>query len=241
MKLKIWIVWILTFNATLAVASDSFSEQDPWEPVNRVMFNLNGSLDTFVFRPVARAYLWAMPTYGQARVTGMFMNLGEVRNMANNALQGKLGSAGVDFSRFLINSTVGLLGMYDVASHWGLERSDEDFGQTLAVWGVPAGPYMVIPITGPATVRDATGAIGEYWLDPVTYMEERSVADKINIARFIELRARFISVEGLATGDDYTFIRNAYLQRRDFLINDGQLADEWDEWDDEWDDDEDLD
>ena len=130
---------------------------DPFESVNRAVFTFNENADEYVIKPVAEAYQFVLPDFVRTGVTNFFSNIGDVFVAVNNLLQGKPGNAANDIGRFLVNSTIGILGLFDVATDAGLEKNKEDFGQTLGVWGVPSGPYVVLPLFGPSSVRDTAG------------------------------------------------------------------------------------
>ncbi len=211
---------------------DDFTVQQPdkdrFEGFNRTMFSFNQTLDKWILKPVAKGYRWVAPKPVEIGVNNFFSNLGEVSNIVNDVLQWKWEQAGNDTGRILINSTVGVLGLFDVASPAGLERSDgEDFGQTLAVWGVPRGPYLVLPLMGPATVRDGTGMPVEWYLDPVSYLDPPRDEYLVKGLDIVRQRAELLDVEDLVSGDMYIFMRDAYLQRRNYLINDGEVEDDF--------------
>lgn len=213
-------------------AEDDFTVQDAnedrFEGFNRAMFSFNQTLDNWFLKPVAKGYRWIAPKPVEIGVNNFFSNLGEVSNIFNDVLQWKWKQAGNDTGRILINSTVGVLGLFDVAGPAGLERSEgEDFGQTLAVWGVPQGAYLVLPIFGPSTIRDGVATPVEWYLDPVAYLDparDRYLVKGLDIVR---QRAELLDVEDLASGDMYIFMRDAYLQRRNYLINDGEVEDDF--------------
>lgn len=215
--------------ATLIVlpAMASASEEDPWESFNRPVFRFNDVLDTYALKPLAQGYQKVTPQFVEDGVHNVFANIGDVGNLANNLLQGKLHNAGVDSSRLIFNTTFGLLGFIDVASRMGLQRNDEDFGQTLGVWGVNSGPYLVLPLLGPSTVRDATAKVPDSFLGPYPYIDHvptRNVTRGVNV---IDARARLLSAERMISGDKYIFIRNVYLQSREFRIRDGEVVDDF--------------
>jgi phospholipid-binding lipoprotein MlaA len=135
------------------------SEEDPWQGYNRFMFRINDNVDAYTLKPLAKGYQAVTPQVLEDGVHNIFRNIGDVGNLANNVLQGKLHDAGVDSGRLIFNTTFGLLGFFDVATQLGLQRSDEDFGQTLGAWGLGSGPYVVLPLLGPSTVRDAIGSL----------------------------------------------------------------------------------
>jgi phospholipid-binding lipoprotein MlaA len=189
------------------------------------MYAFNDSVDSAVVRPVAQAYKDYMPNLVQTGVSNFFDNIGDLNVMVNNLLQFKIENAVSDFGRILWNSTVGIFGLIDVASHMGLEKHDEDFGQTLAVWGVPDGPYIVLPLLGPSNVRDSVGLVGDIYVDPLFQIEEEgNVYWGAVILRFIDTRADLLSASRVleqAAIDPYIFVRDAYLQHRRNLVYDG--------------------
>lgn len=216
-------------------------DPDPWEGFNRSMFNFNQKVDDNVLRPAAVGYKKVVPAPGRTALSNMFSNFGEITTILNDVAQLKLLQAGADTSRFLINLTVGFFGVFDVASHIGLKKHDEDFGQTLGYWGVPSGPFVMWPLLGPSTVRDSMGTGLEYTAGVGYGNIGRNDAETLglNTLNGLSVRAKLLDVEGMVSGDPYVFLRSFYLQRRDFLINDGQTADDFgdDSWDDDWEDD----
>ena len=202
------------------------NERDPWQGFNRSIYSFNDTLDRHALKPVAKSYRAVMPDFAEQGVRNFFSNLNDVSVAVNNLLQAKLKDSFSDIGRLLVNSTVGVLGLFDVASSIGLEKHQEDFGQTLATWGVGSGPYIVWPFFGPSTLRDTPSLVVDtVLLDPVTHVElklaERaSVIALDRISRRAELLSLEQAVDEIST-DRYTFIREAYLDRRDFLIHDG--------------------
>ncbi len=162
----------------------------------------------------------------QTGVGNFFSNLGEIRTTLNSLLQGKGANAGASTGRFLINSTVGVLGLFDVASHMDLTAREEDFGQTLAVWGVDSGPYLVLPLLGPSTLRDTGGLPVDMYTYPVTYVEDDTVRYSLRGLQAIDARAGLLDQEDLIRGDRYSFIRDSWLQRRRFEVSDGELGED---------------
>ena len=200
---------------------------DPLEGFNRAMFAVNEGLDTVLVKPVAQAYDFAVPLPAKAGVGSFFGNIADIRNVLNNALQGKLANAGNDFGRLLINSTVGIFGLFDVASELGLEKHDEDFGQTLAVWGWNESDFLFLPILGPRTVRDTGGWVVDAYTDPTWYTLRKSVAARNSLLalRFVDVRASLLPSDKVveeAALDKYAYVRDAYLQRRRNQIFDGR-------------------
>ncbi|PRB82062.1 VacJ family lipoprotein [Pseudomonas sp. MYb185] len=205
-----------------------YRDPDPWEPMNRVIFRFNDTLDTYALKPVAKGYDRVMPQFLNDGVTNVFNNLGEPKNLINNTLQGKFHDAGIDLARFLMNTTVGVVGVFDVATRMGLQRNDEDFGQTLGAWGVQSGPYVMLPLFGPSTVRDGSAFALEgytvYNYADTDHVRTRNTAVGLDI---VDTRAGLLSQERLIRGDKYRFIRNAWLQNREYKVKDGQVEDEF--------------
>lgn len=197
---------------------------DPWEKYNRNMFEFNDGIDRAVLKPVAQAYTAAVPQLARDCVANIFSNLNDVPSALNNLLQGKPAQTVSDLCRVAINTTIGLLGCFDVASKMGLEKSDEDFGQTLGRWGVGAGSYFVWPLLGPSTVRDSVGRVVGFQTDPLNAVDHMRTRNVLTGTRVIDLRAQLLPAEKIVEGaalDKYQFIRDAYLQRRRNLVYDG--------------------
>lgn len=208
------------------VAGEEPHPDDPWEGFNRGVFVFNEAIDRAVLKPVARGYDTITPEPVQTGVGNFFSNLGEIRTSLNSLLQGKPTNAGLSTSRFLINSTVGIAGLWDFATPMGITADEEDFGQTLGVWGVDEGPYLVLPLLGPSTVRDASGLPVDAYTYPLTYIDDETVRLGLTALRIIDVRAGFLEQEELIRGDRYAFIRDTYLQRRRFEVSDGELGDD---------------
>lgn len=206
-----------------AVADES--AHDPYEGFNRAMFAVNEVVDKYAAKPVAQAYDAALPLPVKAGVGNFFGNVGDLWIGVNNALQGKFANAGTDFGRLAINLTLGIFGLFDVASELGLDKHDEDFGQTLAVWGVGDGPYLFWPIIGPRNVRDTAGWAADLYVDPVGSVDPVAVRNSLVGLRFVDIRASLLPADKVveeAALDKYSYIRDAYLQRRRNQIFDGR-------------------
>ncbi|KGE76835.1 MULTISPECIES: MlaA family lipoprotein [Halomonas] len=216
---------LLTGCATTSGVDDAHPD-DPWEGFNRGVFAFNETLDRYALKPVAQGYRFVTPDPVQTGVGNFFSNLGEIGNTVNSLLQAKPANAGISTGRFLVNSTVGVLGFFDVASRMDLVGREEDFGQTLAVWGVGEGPYLVLPLLGPSTVRDTAGLPVDMYTDPVTYVEEDKVRYGLRGLDVIDTRAGLLDQEELIRGDRYSFIRDSWLQRRRFEVNDGEMGED---------------
>lgn len=213
---------------TFALASGAIAEdglRDPYEGFNRSMFAVNEVVDKYAAKPVAQVYDKAVPLPVKAGVGNLFGNAGDLWVGVNDALQGKFGDAGIDIGRLLVNSTIGIFGLFDVASELGLERHDEDFGQTLAVWGVNDGGYLFWPIIGPRTARDTVGWAVDTYVDPVSSVSPISVRNSVTALRFVDIRASLLPSDRVieeAALDKYSYIRDAYIQRRRNQIFDGR-------------------
>jgi phospholipid-binding lipoprotein MlaA len=208
-----------------AAAGDN--PHDPYEGFNRAMFAVNEGLDMVLFKPIAQGYDAALPLPAQAGISSFFDNLLEIQNALNNLLQGKGGDAAIDLGRLLVNSTVGIFGLFDVASELGLEHHREDFGQTLAVWGWAESDFLFWPGLGPRTVRDTGGWVVDIYTDPTWATKYKSVATRNSLVglRFVDLRASLLPTDKLvdeAALDKYAYVRDGYLQRRRNLIHDGR-------------------
>lgn len=198
---------------------------DPLERYNRAMFAFNETMDKAILKPVAKGYNWIMPSVLSTGVTNFFNNLDDIVVFANSLLQLKIKQAVATSARVVYNTTFGLLGFIDVASHMDLPKKNEDFGQTLAVWGVDSGPYFVLPFLGPSTVRDGLSVPVDWILfDPIFQDKELNVTLTALVIRYTDKRAGLIKAGDIidATAPDkYAFLRDAYLQRREYLIHDG--------------------
>ena len=207
--------------------------RDPLEPVNRAVFSFNDGFDRHFMRPVARGYKAITPDPGEQGVRNFFANLGDVRNLLNDLLQLKPTEALDDFGRLAINSTFGLLGVFDIATDVGLERNDEDFGQTLGYWGVPDGPYLVLPILGPSSLRDAPSLYVDYRTSPQTYAVHRQwLSNSMWALNFTSVRAELLGVSAVLDDvafDRYQSLRDAWFERRAFQVSDGASAKSQDE------------
>lgn len=206
---------------------------DPFESWNRKIFTFNDWADRYVLRPIATGYTKITPDPVERGISRMFSNIGEVPSVLNSLLQGKPSRAANSVGRFLVNSTVGLLGFFDVARHMGLERQEgEDFGQTLGHWGMPSGPYLVLPLLGSSTLRDAPALVVDMYSNPIYYIDDEG--ERLGVAGLgvVSARANLLEAESLISGDRYLFIRDVYLQRREFLVRDGEIEDDFGDYDD---------
>jgi len=218
---------VLFFISTFSIAEDEDVNVDPFEPTNRIVFEISDDLDTMIIRPVAEIYRDVTPRFIKNSVTNFFYNLSEVDTIINQLLQGKIVLAGQDSLRFLINSTIGIVGFVDVATRVGFERHDEDFGQTLGYWGVPAGPYVFLPLIGPSTIRDSFSKPTSWFLSGNLSVSDEEAKIFINLLDAVETRERLLVAEKLIVGDKYEFVKSVYLQTRNDLVFDGEVEDEF--------------
>ena len=201
------------------------SRDDPFEPMNRASYRVHEVVDGHFIKPVVQAYVDYTPRVVQQGIHNFFGNIDDFFSFINAALQNKPDKAGHDLGRVITNTGFGLLGLIDVASEAGVPKGNEDFGQTFGVWGIPQGPYLFIPVFGPTTVRDGTGWIIRGYASPIGYIEDIPTRNVLWALNVIDLRASALQAESVvnqAALDPYTFIRRAYLQRRRYLVYDGQ-------------------
>ena len=198
-------------------------EHDPWEGMNRGLYAFNDGLDKVSFKPLAKGYVIIIPTPIRRGVTNFSRNLRTPGNAINNFLQGKPGNGFSELGRFLANSTFGVLGLFDIATRGGVEAHPEDFGQTAAVWGIPPGPYVMLPFFGPRTMRDALTLPLDIAADPLRYYDDDTVRISLWLLRLIDVRAQLLPLEGMLqdSADPYITVRESYLQNRTFQIHDG--------------------
>lgn len=237
-------ITLLALLSICSLVSASDDDVDPWQGFNRSVFEFNEILDAYVAKPVAQGYQAITPQFLDTGISNFFSNLEDVLIIANDVFQLKPIQALSDTGRFLINSTIGVFGFFDVASHIGLVKHNEDLGQTLGYWGVGSGPYVMLPVLGPSSVRDAFGIAGDS-LSGLGYTQAVDVPAQqggLWLLRNVDVRADLIASEGLISGERYSFFRSFYMQRREYLVNDGLMADDdFDEEDDFDEDNEDFD
>jgi len=225
---------IITLNLMLLLSIGLDANDDPFEDYNRKIWAFNEFLDDNFAKPTAEIYTSVTPDFVEIGITNFFRNLNELDNTVNQLLQGRPLFAANDFSRFILNSTIGIGGFFDVGSKLGLERHDEDFGQTLGLWGVSQGPFLMIPIYGPSTPRSLAGRSVSSVLSGTFAIEETDVRIGITALDALETRARYLEVETLIIGDRYSFIRDSYMQYQEFESSNGE--DQTDDFVDDMDD-----
>ena len=215
---------LILAGAVSGCAHTSNNPRDPLESFNRGVYTFNDTLDNVILKPVAIGYRTVLPQFARTGVRNFFSNLDDVTVIINSLLQFKLPQALSDTGRFVINSTVGVLGFVDVATHLGLEKHNEDFGQTLGYWGIGSGPYLVLPLLGPSSFRDGIGRLGDMYTDLVWYIDRDTTRYIMLGTRVVSNREALLDSEKIldaAAIDRYAFIRDAYLQRRRNLVHDG--------------------
>lgn len=203
--------------------------RDPFEPLNRGVYKFNDGVDKLVIKPVSEMYRDVVPPFMRTGVSNFFSNLNDVIVALNNLMQGKVEAAINDVGRILVNTTLGVLGLMDPATELGVEKNNEDFGQTLGFWGLGAGPYIVLPFIGPSSARDTVGWFGDAYTWPVTYLEPTRHRNALIGLRFVSVRAELLEASQIletAALDPYEFVRDAYLQRRRNLVYDGNPPDD---------------
>ena len=216
------------FLLVLLLSFPIFGEEinDPFEDLNRDIFIFNEKLDEKLLKPAAITYRKVTPQFARTGVTNFFNNLEEIDTTINQILQGEIKYAFNDAGRFVINSTIGLFGLIDVASKMGLERHEEDFGQTLGVWGFDSGPYIMIPFLGPSNPRDLLSRPISSFLSGTFAMEDNDVKITLVGIDALETRERLLDAETLIIGDKYIFVKDAYVQSREYEINNGSTEDD---------------
>ncbi|SEB22285.1 MlaA family lipoprotein [Paraburkholderia sartisoli] len=203
------------------------TKEDPLEGLNRTIFTFNDKVDQYALKPVAQGYVYITPQPVRDSVTNFFSNIGDVYTAANNLLQLKITDGVEDIMRIVINTIFGVGGLFDVATLAKLPKHNQDLGLTMGHYGVPPGPYLVLPLFGPSTVRDAVGTVGNYYVNPLSYIHPDGLSWALYGLNIVSTRANLLGASDVldnAALDKYSFVRNAYLQRRRYLISDGSTA-----------------
>ncbi len=216
---------VLALSLTGCASFRAAAPGDPLEPVNRGIYSFNSTFDHYLLKPIAKGYDAAVPNLVKTGVSNVFQNAADAQSVVSDALQLKRGKLGDDLGRVLINTTLGIGGLFDHASTMGIERGNEDLGQTLGYWGISSGPYLVIPFLGPSSLRDAVARYPEGLYDPVSTLSSVPARNTLLGVRAVDARVGLFPAEGLmnqAALDRYTFLRSAYLQRRQSLVLDGK-------------------
>jgi phospholipid-binding lipoprotein MlaA len=219
------LLWIALLGSGCASAPGRTTNADPWEGFNRGVYKFNDTVDRATLKPVAKGYRKVTPRWIRTGVGNFFANLSYPVTIVNQFLQGKAKTGFQDTGRFLVNTTLGVVGLVDVATKVGLEANDEDFGQTLAVWGVGSGPYLTLPFFGPSSLRDAPSRIADYFMGPLTYVDTIPWEAEWGMRGLdlVHSRAELLSLDPTlqSTFDPYAFIRDAFVQQREYTIFDG--------------------
>lgn len=232
------ITRVALMTALLVGSVQAQDEMDPWEGYNRWMFEFNDASDRILIKPVARGYDAIMPEPARIGVNNFFSNFYDFNGVLNALLQGRIEEALNNTFRVITNSTVGLLGLFDVASMTGIPRYETDFGHTLSIWGVPRGNFVMLPFIGPSTVRSASGMAVDAFASPTGQLMNDEAYWGLRVFNLIDLRAGLLDAEEIITGDRYVFYRDIYLQNRAMLESDGQVKDDFSEFDNDWDEEE---
>lgn len=226
---------VLLLNGCASVQATN--PDDPWESWNRSMQSFNDGVDDYVMKPVAEGYRWITPDFVDQGISNFFSNIGDIRVTINDALQGKFAQSAFDGTRFFLNTTLGLGGFIDLASNVDLPKHHEDFDQTLGYWGMPTGPYLVLPLLGPSSPRGVLGVAGDVAMNPISYTGiyfsstavSRAVSVGLGGLNAIDLRADNLENERIASEaalDRYAFFRGAYFSQRNYLVNDGNVPED---------------
>ena len=207
-------------------ATTAKDPQDPWEGWNREVQTFNDHLDDYAMKPVAKGYRWITPSFVDRGLTNFFSNIRDIDVTLNDLLQFKISQTGMDGSRFIVNTIAGVGGLVDVATMIDLPKHNEDFDQTMGVWGVPTGPYLVLPFFGPSSPRGAGGLVGDAAMNPISYFDSLIITGGLFGLNAINMRANNLGTEKIATEaaiDRYSFFKTAYFQQREYLVNDGNM------------------
>ncbi len=220
---------LLTFLSGCATTSGPGDGHDPLEGFNRAMHGFNETFDGTIGKPLATGYKALLPAPVDKGISNFFSNINDIIVLVNEVLQAKFSAAVSDVGRVVVNTTIGILGFIDVATSMGLEKHQEDFGQTLGYWGLGPGPYLVIPFLGPSTLRDAVGLVPDNYIDPLFRINHIPTRNALLALKALDKRSDLLSATNIvetAALDQYTFVRDAYLQRREHLVYDGNLPEE---------------
>ncbi|MDC0221756.1 VacJ family lipoprotein [Gammaproteobacteria bacterium] len=221
------IAVLILLTSFLILPNVNAQSYDPWRNTNQRIFAFNDYFDQLLVRPITLTYTSLAPRLVRQGVGNFFSNSRDINIAANNALQFKFQAAISDAGRVVINSTIGVAGIFDVASSLGLDKHEEDFGQTFGAWGLDTGPYLVLPVFGSSNLRDALGLVLDTAFNPIQYLEEASLRLALFSAEEIDSRSRLLALDELVSGDKYIFFREASIQNREYLVNDGQIEDEF--------------
>ena len=223
-NLRVAILLGLAFVTSGCATANKTDPRDPWESWNRGVQGFNDKLDDYFMKPISKGYQWVTPSFVDRGVTNFFSNVDDINVVINDMLQAKFLQSGSDVGRLLLNTTVGVGGFVDVASMVDLPKHNEDWDQTFGSWGIPSGPYLVMPFIGPSTPRGVIGAAGDSASNPINWVNPAAIPYGAGALRTIDMRADMLSATKIAdeaSVDRYEFIRNAYFQQRNYQIFDG--------------------
>ena len=229
------LIVALVLLCTGCASAQERSNADPYEGINRGIFAFNDGLDRNIVAPISRGYRAITPNFVERGVRNFFANLYDFNGTINAVLQGRFLEAAQNGGRFVVNSTVGLLGVLDIASEMGIAPYRTDFGHTLARWGFDSGPFLMVPLFGPRTVRSGTGFVFDTVASVQWGLDSTSLQLSLFALEVIDNRAALTEAEELITGDRYIFIRDIYLQQREAFVNDGVIQDSFSDFDEEFD------
>lgn len=215
-------------------AATAAGNDDPLEAINRPLFVFNDTLDRTILRPVAQGYDYVFPRPVKTGVSNFFSNLFDINRTVNSLLQGRLDGAGRSAARFVVNSSLGMFGLFDVATDMGLTLNRADFGQTLAAWGAPEGPYVMVPLLGPRTLRSGMGTLVDTVASVPGQVDNVPVRNTLFFTGIVNERALLLDADKLLSGDRYIFLRDAYLQQRRSFIGNGEVQDDFSDYEDDW-------
>jgi len=225
-KLMIQLGCLILAGTLAGCATTAKDPQDPLEGWNRGVQTFNDKLDDYAMKPIAKGYQWITPSFVDQGVSNFFSNINDIGVTINDLLQFKISQTGLDGSRFIVNTIAGVAGFVDVAAMIDLPKHNEDFDQTMGVWGVPTGPYLVLPFFGPSSPRGVGGLVGDAAMNPISYIDSGVISSGLFGVNAIDLRADNLTTEKIATEaavDRYAFFKSAYFQHRDYLIHDGNM------------------
>lgn len=231
-KLITQLTGFILFGMLAGCATSAKDTRDPMENWNRGVQTFNDNLDDYVMKPVAKGYQWVTPSFVDRGVTNFFSNIDDIGVTINDLLQFKLSQTGMDGARFIVNTVAGIGGFIDVAEMIDLPKHNEDFDQTLGVWGVPTGPYLVLPFFGPSSPRGVGGLIGDAAMNPISYIDSGIITGSLFALNATDLRADNLGTEKVAAEaavDRYEFFKNSYFQRRNYLVYDGNVPEDEEE------------
>jgi phospholipid-binding lipoprotein MlaA len=227
------LIACVLLTASLASVS-AHATEDPLEGFNRAVYGFNNGADKYVVRPIAVGYKAVLPTPARVGVNNFFRNLIDVNAALNAFLQGRFSYGASNLGRVAVNSTLGLFGVIDVASKMEIPQYQTDFGHTLKTWGVAQGPFIMLPFLGPSTIRGTAGTLVDAYASPLGQIGDRDAQWGLRAISLVDIRAALLGADELLSGDQYIFLRDAYMQRRELLTNDGAVSDDFSEFDEGW-------